>query len=112
MDESAREAAQLVELRVSLSEARQELGRLRADLAPLTSLPTLLKAQQDLVRHQLRSIEDRIEREVAQHQQDVEDVRKDIAELMDWKTWSLRLVVGAVLLALVGLAIASPGVAT
>jgi hypothetical protein len=101
-----REASQLGELRVSLSEARAELGRLRADLAPLTGLPALLRAQQELSTLQLKNIQDRIDREVEQHKADVHDIREDIADLMEWRTWALRIIVGAVMVAVVGLVLA------
>lgn len=40
---------------------------------------------------------------------DVSEVRRDVDELIDWKTWVLRLVVGFVVLALLGAVIYAGG---
>lgn len=93
----------LVELRVGLAGLTAEVQRMRADVAPLAGLPLQLQAVADL---QAERLTNHIER----HQRDIDDLREDITHaerrareaiktLEDWQTWAMRLVVGAVIVA-------------
>lgn len=93
----------LVELRVGLAGLTAEVQRMRADVAPLAGLPLQLQAVADL---QAERLTNHIER----HKRDMDDVREDIAHverrareaikaLEDWQTWAVRLVLGAVVVA-------------
>lgn len=97
------ESVRLAELRVSVDDTRHEVERLRSDLAPLVALPTLVTGHVEMVRREILNIHTRIDREVKQHAADMAELQRDIEGLITWQTWALRLVLGAVLLAVVGL---------
>lgn len=98
---AASEAAQLVELRVTAAQTSAELGRLRADLAPLMALPVQLDALSRLWQEQLDNVKET-------HRRDVHDLRTDVDDLRSWQTWALRIVIGAVVLAVLGVVLAQP----
>jgi hypothetical protein len=114
----------LVELRVGLAGLTAEVGRMRHDLGPLSALPQQLAAVAELQNERLTNA-------IANHERDIASVRleldaesgrrragdKDQAddlgaverrlttrldELDAWQTWAMRLVIGAVVLAVLG----------
>ena len=94
------ETAQLVELRVTLANITSEVHRLRSDLGPLAALPTQLDAITALWQ-------ERLDNAVQQRSRDVAELRKDVDELSSWQTWLTRLVIGAVVAAVLALVIST-----
>lgn len=91
MHSAAGEAAQLVELRVTLAQQTAELGRLRTDLAQLIGMPMQLDALSRLWAEQLDNVK-------AHQKRDTAELRSDVDDLKAWQTWAMRLVIGAVVL--------------
>lgn len=114
----------LVELRVGLSGLTAEVGRMRADLGPLAALPQQLQAVADLQAERLSNAIANHERDIAavrgeadaeagRRRAGIADVGRDLEaverrlltrldELAAWQTWAMRLVIGAVVLAVLG----------
>jgi hypothetical protein len=97
-------AVDVVELRVGLAGLTAEVGRMRADMAPLAGIPQQLQAQADLAA-------ERLSNEIATRRREVADLRADVDELKAWQTWAFRLVIGAVCLSVLGLVLADVGAA-
>lgn len=97
---AASDAAQLVELRVTLAQTGAEVHRLRSDLAPLAALPVQLDALSRLWQEQLDNVKESTRRDIA-------DVRADVDELRSWHTWVVRIVIGFVVLAALAVVIQS-----
>lgn len=102
---AATEAAQLVELRVILAQTTAELGRLRADMAPLTALPVQLDALSKLWQEQLDNVKEHQRRDVRELRRDMDEVARDVTSLEQWQTWALRLVVGLVVMAVLSVVV-------
>lgn len=94
------QTAQLVELRVTLANITSEVHRLRTDLGPLSALPTQLDAITQLWQ-------ERLDNAVVQRSRDVADLRADVDELRSWQTWLTRLVIGAVVAAVLALVVSA-----
>lgn len=94
------ETAQLVELRVTLANITSEVHRLRSDLGPVAALPVQLDAITQLWQ-------ERLDNAVKERTRDVQDLRTDVDELRSWQTWLTRLVVGAVVAAVLALVVST-----
>ena len=97
---AANEAAQLVELRVTMAQQTSELSRLRGDLGPLLGLPVQLDALSRLWQEQLDNAKETARR-------DIREVRSDVDELKAWQTWAMRIVLAAVIIAVLGIVVSS-----
>jgi ribosomal protein S15P/S13E len=93
----------VVELRVGLAALTAEVGRMRADVAPLAGLPTQLSAIAELQAERLTNHIDRHKRDVADLRDDLGSVESRCqerhAEVQGWQTWAIRAVLGVVIVA-------------
>lgn len=97
---AASDAAQLVELRVTMAQQTAELGRLRGDMSLLLGLPVQLDALSRLWQEQLTNAKE-------QQRRDMLAMQSDVDELKAWQTWAMRIVLGGVALAILALVVGS-----
>lgn len=118
----------LGELRRAVEAMRADLGTARSELGALTAIPVQLDSmaalwnaqlaaarqehQADMasVRESLANMRAQVERDLAGKAStgSVQGLREDVEDLATWKTWAIRLVLGVVLLAIVGLVVGQP----
>lgn len=98
-------AADVVELRVGLSGLTAEVHRMRADLAPLSVLPTQLQAASDLLTERLSGEVKARQRAVEQERDSriaaIAELRSDLDKVERWLTWAVQLILGALGLAII-----------
>lgn len=120
----------LGELRRTVEALRGDLGNARAELGALVAIPVQLDNMAALWAAQLEAAKQQhaadvaslkqgladarreADRELAAHiracSSDRDAIREDVATLQGWQTWAVRLVLGAVGLAIVAVALGAP----
>lgn len=91
----------LGELRRTVDQVRLELSHARTEVGALAGMPGQLTSMSALWTEQLRAHKEQSAAALAHLSDEVETLK-------GWQTWALRIVVAAVVLAVVGLVLASP----
>lgn len=116
-------SADMLELRVSVGGLAASVEQLRQSLIPLAGMPLQLQALQELHTERLTN-------HIANHTRDIADLKADqdaesgrrrsadealerrlglaITEVKDWQTWAIRIVLGLVVAATLGVVLARP----
>jgi len=97
----------LGELRRTVDNLALQLSTARAEMGGLASIPAQLDSMTKLWAAQLETERQRTAAAVQQLTSRVDGLEDDVKDLTGWKTWTFRLVLGAVCLAL--LALVLPG---
>lgn len=100
------QAAAYAELRTTMAGLSDTVDRMRRDLAPLSALPHQLQAVTELHAERLANIRERIDTDARVLRAELAEVRQDLDTVTSWQTWAMRLVVGAVITAVVALVLA------
>lgn len=99
-------SAEYAALNATMGALADQVDRMRRDLSPLLALPTSLQAVTTLHDERMANLRDRCDRDAAALRTELADVRADLDAVTAWQTWAMRLVIGAVIAAVVGLVIA------